>query len=1506
MSNFYYYVTSKPASVVSNAVRLVDRLHRSPDRKEKPYLVLSRSSVLDFYEGISEAEHDSLHNVALQATPTFSVNLHTGIEKMIHWAPPIPTFSVSSTLDPCGNDQRKHLKRDPDDGPDSYQEGLLLLTERLSLYLLIPDYEAHTVRVISSLELDDSKGYRNDQEPLLAIDSNYYFLCVQVHKMALQLIRLQRRLHNSGVKNAWKLRPPVTLRLPNIYPISIIFATRTYSVTLEGELTSSDKSPVQQTTLMTRHPHRCGASESSSTPSPFGFKGIRQGIKRSKPGTASPSIPSDSVPATNSPLYNVYDSERHVTFLSVLYEASLPEIGPGDHVSRFICHVDMQLLATRDFQETLWKKHSYHVNGTADKIVNVPGGLCVFSGIEVVVYGLQKTSQLTRIVTATLPESQRLQCPLEVVPIDASKRRWLVGDASGSLLLVSLELAEGRCLVSSTPPISRISFAWLGQFSPVSCLALFDRDIEAFPNTRRLDREECSAKDSSDSVVTSSSSHGFAVRRPLLIFLGSITGDSLILQLYMSQKGVVLGSEYVTVAQHIPNLGPIVDFTHWSGFQGTQNHLILASGYSKTGSLRLISEGVAVVPVLKTSSPLATTACRLAVATQGPATCPRAILLFEESPFSSRILALRSDTSASPKLKLDLFPCPSSLPLSTDDKTLCLFVGNVYEYSVIVHVTAATIRLVDDTSLSLLGRFESGTVLTHGLKRQPRREILCDIAIGDGRYLALGYGQSVIVLELTSRTGDYACVGQIYLEDDIQSMDIVAPSGLVFIADWSGSIYLYHLTTMCHSKLSGNMAATNSARCVFKRQLRSSSGTLMVPSAVSLVFLDSSSVSTYRSAITSLCAEACPTLVACVGFLYGGLLCLRLAEQEDTGMYVVQDEQPFSVGKTPVILRKMCRSAGDVKRSHLCCGLIALCDTPMVLFPNRVARLQTTPLGLTRTVDAVVWDLALCGALLHAALPHHPSSGSNRSTPTVPLCPPSPSFMIASLSSVSGHALKGAELYLGVTNGIQKLQMKTIPLRVSPERVVFHESSGLIVAAAVDEPFDVGSRTKNHKARGCLFLVDPKTEYLYRHYLGVREYPSALLSCRVGTEQREVVILASVLGPRASRGQIKVYDVTTPNDLAPNTNATDELLPSSSVIAVDGSDTPLHLPAPLEQLCCDQLEAVSALAQVDNVLVAACPNKIKLFYILVDSRSTKEGTPNITLSCVSMYSAHCYVHTLDTFRSCILMGHVSRSVGVYSLRKTNTLFRTGSSHTVDVSLDEVAIDCNPAWSTAACFCASATRLLMADDSKSIVALAQCRGNIPSGASTLSTPRQRPLEPDFADDVELKHVGRFHTGESIHRLLTVSSPSLLRSTKKKNSVSKSQMDDYDTSHSSCSFISTFNTKWQTFWSSTQGGLGVIFELPEDCYRHLLKIQKALYQVLPSPLGIDLSTARDFVSAPRRIPHHGFIDGDIVETFLDLPFDKQLTVFDALHKSHPNDFPDFQALLRELEELHRSHI
>jgi DNA damage-binding protein 1 len=79
----------------------------------------------------------------------------------------------------------------------------------------------------------------------------------------------------------------------------------------------------------------------------------------------------------------------------------------------------------------------------------------------------------------------------------------------------------------------------------------------------------------------------------------------------------------------------------------------------------------------------------------------------------------------------------------------------------------------------------------------------------------------------------------------------------------------------------------------------------------------------------------------------------------------------------------------------------------------------------------------------------------------------------------------------------------------------------------------------------------------------------------------------------------------------------------------------------------------------------------------------------------------------------------------------------------------------------------------------------------------------------------------------------------------------------------------------------GYIGLVLQLSPSLYQLLMSLQLSLAEYVPSVGKIDHSTWRSFESDERSDVSRGFIDGDLIETYLDLPKPIQYELIKDLH-------------------------
>ena len=86
---------------------------------------------------------------------------------------------------------------------------------------------------------------------------------------------------------------------------------------------------------------------------------------------------------------------------------------------------------------------------------------------------------------------------------------------------------------------------------------------------------------------------------------------------------------------------------------------------------------------------------------------------------------------------------------------------------------------------------------------------------------------------------------------------------------------------------------------------------------------------------------------------------------------------------------------------------------------------------------------------------------------------------------------------------------------------------------------------------------------------------------------------------------------------------------------------------------------------------------------------------------------------------------------------------------------------------------------------------------------------------------------------------------------------------------------------------QSLLGVVTQLPTEFYHFLSEVQTRMARVI-KPVGkIEHSFWRSFATERKTEPCEGFIDGDLIESFLDLSSEKMKEVANGLQVIYSTD-------------------
>jgi len=257
-------------------------------------------------------------------------------------------------------------------------------------------------------------------------------------------------------------------------------------------------------------------------------------------------------------------------------------------------------------------------------------------------------------------------------------------------------------------------------------------------------------------------------------------------------------------------------------------------------------------------------------------------------------------------------------------------------------------------------------------------------------------------------------------------------------------------------------------------------------------------------------------------------------------------------------------------------------------------------------------------------------------------------------------------------------------------------------------------------------------------------------------------------------------------------------------------------------------------------LLAAVNSKIELFR-LADAET---GGKELVSECV--HRGHILVLFLQSRGDFIVVGDLMRSISLLTYKP------------VDGQIEEIARDFNANWMTG---------VEILDDDTFIGA---------ENHYNLFTVRKNTDATTDEDRARLEVVGEFHLGDLVNRF--------------KHGSLVMRGGDSEGPQIPTLIFGTVN-----------GVIGVIASLPKEEFEYMLKVQTALNQVLKGVGGLRHDEWRSFQN--ERVPtgreSKSFLDGDLIESFLDLRREKMEEV------SRLVGMTSVEELCRRIEELQRLH-
>ncbi|WIA28317.1 hypothetical protein OEZ86_010868 [Tetradesmus obliquus] len=407
--------------------------------------------------------------------------------------------------------------------------------------------------------------------------------------------------------------------------------------------------------------------------------------------------------------------------------------------------------------------------------------------------------------------------------------------------------------------------------------------------------------------------------------------------------------------------------------------------------------------------------------------------------------------------------------------------------------------------------------------------------------------------------------------------------------------------------------------------------------------------------------------------------------------------------------------------------------------------------------------------------------------------------------------VKEASLSLGTIDGIQKLHIRTVPLGEQPRRIAHQPGSRSLGVVTISTP--AGANPSDIGRSYLRVFSDSSFDLLASHQLGAQEIPTAITSMAFGSSSSSTAAAAAAAdkpeGAAAVAGGGGSSSEETPAYYIVGTAVIkpNEVEPSKGHILL------LHYaPGSNSLTLVEQMEvhgAVYNLCEFQGKLLATVNNKVHLF----KWAAAAAGRHELVSDC-SPIGVQVLCLFLAVRGDFVVVGDLMNSI-------TLLVYKAAEG-----ALEVRARDQESKWLTA---------LALMDDDTYLAA---------DNSSNMVVVRKNPDAATDEERARLEVTGRFHCGEFVNRL-------------RPGSLVMRLPD------------SELGAVPSLLYGGVNGSVGLVASLPREWFEMLATLQEGLKKVVRGVGGLDHDSWRRFKDERRSEPASGFIDGDLVEAFADLP-------------------------------------
>ncbi|KAF8072489.1 DDB1A [Scenedesmus sp. PABB004] len=471
--------------------------------------------------------------------------------------------------------------------------------------------------------------------------------------------------------------------------------------------------------------------------------------------------------------------------------------------------------------------------------------------------------------------------------------------------------------------------------------------------------------------------------------------------------------------------------------------------------------------------------------------------------------------------------------------------------------------------------------------------------------------------------------------------------------------------------------------------------------------------------------------------------------------------------------------------------------------------------------------------------------------------------------------VKGQQLSLGAIDGIQKLHIRTVPLGEQPRRIAHQPETKTLGVATISTPAGIspGDVGKGHLR----VFSDTTFDLLASYALGPQEIPTAIASMALGGAGGGAGAAADGAGPSAAGGAAGGDESGALFVVGTAVIRPTEVEPSKGHILLLS-----YTPGAASLTLVEQLEvrgAVYNVAEFQGKLLATANNKVHLYKWAAAGDGRHELVSDCSPIGVQVLCLHLAVRG-----DYVVVGDLMNSITLLEYKAA------------EGALEVRARDQESKWLTA---------LALLDDDTYVAA---------DNSSNMVVVRKNPDAATDEERARLEVVGRFHTGEFVNRIR----PGSLVMRLPDSELGGVPTLLYGGVAGSVGLLASLPKELYTMLAALQDGLkkarpprhgrapraACLSALPARA-RHARAASRraaAAAQVVRGVGGLDWESWRRFKDERRSEPATHFIDGDLVEAFLDLPPARAAEVVAAVWPGGEVSVDDVSRRVEELQRLH----